>query len=265
MSNDRKQRAEQMRKEREKAEKRQRNVITIAIVAVVVALVGVGAYAINATSKENAKATDVVQPKNTTDDFGIVFDQATAGGDAADGAAADGEDAAAAGDPVPVELYEDFQCPACRSFEQQANAFIKQQVASGAIEVTYRPFSFLDEAGGSPNDYSKRSTNVALCALDAGGVEDYVTVHDYLYANQPEEGTPGPENNELIEAVDGLGLTGLDSCIKTEKFVPWVKEAYEAGQKNDVSGTPTIFVAGEKLENTSPQSLQAAITAAQES
>ena len=263
MSNDRKQRAEQMRKEREKAEKRQRNVITIAIVAVVIALVGVGGYAIKTTSDRNAKNTDLIAPQNATDDYGIVYDTAaaTSGGAAGETPEAS-ESPAADAEPVEVELYEDFQCPACRSFEAASGQFLQQQVESGAITIVYRPFSFLDSQ--SLNEYSSRSTNVALCALDSGGVQDYKTVHDYLYANQPDEGTAGPENTDLIEAVSDLGITGIDECVRTERFVPWIEEAADAARTGDreVSGTPTVYVGGEQVEDVSPAGLQQAITAA---
>ncbi len=238
MTNDRKkraERAEQMRKEREKADKRQRNLISIAIVAVVVVLVGVGGYAIKTTSDRNAANTELITPANTTDDYGIVYDAEAAGAEIP----ADAE-------PVEVELYEDFQCPACRSFEEQNGAFLRAAVEAGEITITYKPFSFLDRA--SLNEYSSRSTNAALCALDEGGVADYATVHDYLYANQPDEGTAGPENADLVEALDGLGVTGVEECIRTERFVPWVEDAADAGRDAGVTGTPTIFVAGERLE-----------------
>ena len=139
MSNDRKQRAEQMRKEREKADKRQRNVITIAIVAVVIALVGVGGYAVKSTADKNAKSTDLVAPKNTKD-YGILYDQADA--ESADGGSSDGDAASGDAKPVSVEVYEDFQCPVCQQFEQVAGPMLKQQVASGEIALTYKPFSF---------------------------------------------------------------------------------------------------------------------------
>jgi protein-disulfide isomerase len=258
VSNDRKQRAEQMRKERERAEKRQRNVITVAIVVVVVALVGVGAYAVQSASVD--KNTDLVAPKNTTEDYGIVYTAADAAGASATPEAS--ESPAADAEPVEVALYEDFQCPACRSFEETSGPFLKQQVASGAIEIVYHPFSFLDNA--SLNEYSSRSTNVALCALDAGGVQDYVKVHDYLYANQPDEQTAGPENAELIRAVGDLGITGIDECVRSERFIPWIEEAANAARTSDreVSATPTVFVGGKKVDNPSPAGLQQAITAA---
>lgn len=257
MSNERQQRAaraEQMRKEREKADRKQRNLITVGIVVVVVALIAVATVAVSQTSKENKKETEVVTPRNTTKDFGITYTAADAGGTVPSGTK-----------PVSVELYEDFQCPVCKSFEETSGAFLKQQVKSGAVTITYRPFSFLDENGGSANRYSHRSTSAALCVLDAGGVKDYAKVHDYLYANQPEERSNGPENAALITAFDGLGITGIDSCIRSERFVPWVDEAKAAGAKRGVNATPTVYVGGKPVENPTPEVLQAAITAAAKS
>jgi protein-disulfide isomerase len=255
VANDRQQRAaraEQMRKQREKADKRQRNLITIAIVVVVVVLVAVAGVAIKGINDDNAKTTALNTPANVTDDYGIVYDSEAAGGDPAP-------------DAVSVELYEDFQCPGCRSFEATSGDFLKQQVEAGEIAITYRPYSFLDDLGASPNEYSHRATNFALCALDAGGVQDYVKVHDYLYLNQPEEGTAGPEDPALVKAAEGLGFTGLESCIRTEKFNRWIDDAKEAGTKKGVTGTPTVYVGGEVVENPTPDTLQQAIDAAKKS
>lgn len=222
-------RAEQMRKEREKAGRRQRNVISIAVVAVVVALIAVAAWAVSSADDE---PTQVLAPKNATKDYGIVYD----GG------------ATAAAKPVSVEVYGDFQCPVCRQFEQQSKVLLEGLVTSGEITITYRPFSFLD-GQGSPNEYSHRSTNLALCALDQGGVTDYRTLHDYLYENQPREGTNGPEDPELLAAAEGRGITGLDSCVNDERFFPWIDDAMGAGEKRGVGGTPTVFVDGKPVAN----------------
>ncbi len=252
MANERQERAaraEQMRKEREKADRKQRNLISVAIVLVVVALIAVGGYAVKSASDDRKAETKVINPKGATDDFGIVYTAEDAGGTVP----ADTK-------PVSVELYEDFQCPACLQFEQQSNAFLKDQVKSGAITVTYRPFSFLDENGGSPNEYSHRSTSVAMCALDSGGVTEYVKAHDYLYANQPKEGTMGPENQELFDSFTAAGIKVDESCVLTERFVPWVNKSTAAGRDRGVNSTPTVYVAGKKVEAPTPAALQKAIT-----
>ncbi len=254
MANERQERAaraEQMRKEREKADRKQRNLISVAIVVVVVALIAVAAIAINNENSKREPEQALVNPKGATKDYGIVYTAEDAGGTVPAGTK-----------PVSVELYEDFQCPACLQFEQQSNAFLKAQVKAGAITVTFRPFSFLDENGGSPNRYSHRSTSVALCALDSGGVTEYVKAHDFLYANQPQEQTNGPENQQLLDSFKGAGIKVDESCVLKERFVPWVDKAKAAGDDRGVSSTPSVYVGGKKVEAPTPAALQQAIDAA---
>ena len=254
MSNERQQRAaraEQMRKEREKADRRQRNFITLGIVVVVVALIAVGGYAIKNESDKNKTVEDVINPVNTTKDFGVEYSTA----------AVTGKAAAA---PVKVVAYEDFQCPACRSFEEQSGAFLVDAVAKGEITVEYRPISFLD-AQSSGNRYSSRSASAAMCVLDKSGVKAYKKMHDVLYANQPEEGTNGLPDSGLVDFAKQAGVTGIDSCIKSERFVPWIEKATGASRDAKVQATPTVLVGGKQVAAPTVENLQKAIAAAKKS
>lgn len=251
MSNERQQRAaraEQMRKEREKADRKQRNVISIAIVAVVVVLIGVGGYAIKTTSDDNATATEVVKPAGTTKDYAVSYSTEAVTGKAAT-------------DPVTVTAYEDFQCPACRSFEEQSGPFLTDLVDKGEITLEYQPIAFLDQASNG-NEYSSRSASAAMCVLDTSGIKAYKKMHDVLYANQPEENTNGLPDSALLDFAQQAGATGIDTCIKSEKFVPWLEKATEASRAAKISATPTVKVDGKVVETPTPANLQKAITAA---
>jgi protein-disulfide isomerase len=257
MTNDRKKRAaraEQMRKEREKADRRRRTTITAAIVAAVVLLVGVGGYAVTTAGKDDDKP--VVQPTNATEDYGIVYDAAAAGSTPPAGTT-----------PVVVEIYEDFQCPICQSFEEANGDFLDRQVAAGAITVVYKPFSFLDDLGGSSNRYSHRATNVALCVLADSGVSAYKKMHDLLYENQPEERTDGPDDDELIDRAAEVGVTGIDSCVDDQTYEGWIDKARSVASAAGIDSTPTVLIGGQEVVNTaggppSEADLQAAIAAA---
>jgi protein-disulfide isomerase len=254
VSNERQQRAaraEQMRKEREKADRRQRNFITLGIVVVVVALIAVGGYAIKNESDKNKTVEDVINPVNSTKDFGVDYSTAEVTGKAAAA-------------PVKVVAYEDFQCPACRSFEEQSGAFLADAVAKGEITVEYRPISFLDAQSGG-NRYSSRSASAAMCVLDNSGVKAFKKMHDVLYASQPEEGTNGLPDSGLIDFAKQAGVTGIDSCIKSERFVPWVEKATDASRDAKVSATPTVLVGGKKVDAPTVENLQKAIAAAKKS
>jgi protein-disulfide isomerase len=240
-------RAEQMRKEREKADRRQRNLISLAIVVVVIALIAVGGYAVKKTNDANKTNTDYVAPKNTNADYGLVYDAVAAGGTAGT-------------DPVKVVLTEDFQCPACLAFEQQSGAFLDDLVKQGKITIEYRPVSFLDRS--SANKYSTRSLNAAMCVLDKGGVAKYKAMHDLLYATQPAENTKGPEDPALIETAKSAGVTGIDSCVKSERYGPWIKKAYDQLIDDGFQATPWVRIDGKDVKSPTPEALQKAIDAA---
>jgi len=250
VANDRQQRAaraEQMRKEREKAERRQRNMITVGIVAVVLVLVGIAGFAIKSVSDDHKTNTDLVAPAGVNDSYGFTYTAEDAGGEPGE-------------NPVNVILHEDFQCPACQSFEAQSGPFLEDLVKKGEITIEYRPISFLDRA--SANEYSSRALNAALCVLDSDGIEGYKKMHDLLYANQPPEGTAGPSDAELIKRAKEAGYTGDDLCITQKRFGPWVEDAYEAAIDAGFSGTPWVVIDGKDVESPTPAGLQAAIDAA---
>ncbi len=250
MANERQERAaraEQMRKEREKADRKQRNLISIAIVTVVVALIAVGGYAVKSANDKNKTNEELVAPKNVNSDYGFVYDAVAAGGTAGK-------------NPVKIILTEDFQCPACLSFEQQSGAYLADQVKKGEVTIEYRPISFLDSASG--NEYSSRALNAALCVLDKGGIEKYKVMHDLLYANQPDENTVGPDDKALIETAKTAGVTGIDSCVLSKRFGPWIEDAGEKLTDDGFKGTPWVRIGGKDVEAPTPAGLQQAIDAA---
>jgi protein-disulfide isomerase len=244
-----------MRKEREKADKRQRNMITVGIVVIVIALVAAGGWAIKSASDDRKAETKVIQPKGATPEHGIPYTSADAGGQSSS-------------NPVKVVLYEDFQCPVCQAFEQANGQFLDQKVKSGEIEIEYRILNFLDRS--SQNQYSSRAGNAAICAFESGGGEAYKKVHDLLYANQPQENTAGPEDNDLVSSLKSAGVEDADSCVLKHRFVPWIVEGTDQSRDDKVTGTPTVRIDGKDVKGQGggiPQAadIQKAIDAAKKS
>ncbi len=149
--------------------------------------------------------------------------------------------------PTTAVIYEDFQCPVCKAFEDATMQQVNAGIADGKIRVEYRIVSFLDDA--SENQYSSRAANAAAAVLDVAGVEAFKEFHDTLYANQPAEGTAGPENDQLVEwAVEaGADRAEVSQAIDDGSFDQWVVDATDAMSKDGVTGTPTIVIDGERL------------------
>lgn len=174
------------------------------------------------------------------------------------GASSDGSGIVVGNGPVTVDVYEDFICPACRSFEAQTGATLDQLVAEGKATIVYHPIAILD--GYSTTRYSTRASAASGCAAKGGMFEKYA---EALFANQPPEGGPGLDDDKLIEIGRSIGLgDDFASCVRDGTYKPWSEHVTDSGTERGVNSTPTIFVAGKPLENRTPDGLRAAVEAA---
>ena len=87
-----------------------------------------------------------------------------------------------AGAPT-LEVYEDFQCPACAQFEQVMGPHrqrARRRRARSGSSTTSRPSS----TPTSRTTHSLTMGNAAMCAADAGKFQAF---HDAVYANMPAQ------------------------------------------------------------------------------
>ncbi|MFD9120389.1 DsbA family protein [Streptomyces bottropensis] len=223
---------ERLAEEREKqktAEKRRKVLIVGASVLGVLGLAAViGVVAANAGKDDADSAGPVVAPSG-----------------------ANGEDSLAipVGDPgakSTLSVWEDFRCPACKSFEDAYRSTIHELTEAGKLKVEYHLATLIDgNMGGSG---SRKAANAAACAQNEGNFPAY---HDVLYENQP------PETNDdfadetklldLAKKVDGLDTAPFRTCVEDGKHNSWVAKSNEAFQKGGFSGTPSVFLNGTNI------------------
>jgi protein-disulfide isomerase/uncharacterized membrane protein YphA (DoxX/SURF4 family) len=222
--------------------------VTLAL-ALVVALVGVIGIGVQAN---RAKIAGDITAENATVRDGVVVGKASA--------------------PVTVDIFEDFQCPACEKLWQDAGSDIEAQTAAGKIKMRYHVMAFLDSASNG-NRYSTRSANAALCASDINA-ETYAKMVAVLYgkdtsgkAVQPAENTNGRTDIELIDYGKQAGITGTklstyQTCVLSEQHKALVQAITDDASNRGVFATPTVLVNGKKVENATKATLDAAIAAA---
>lgn len=154
-----------------------------------------------------------------------------------------------------VSLYEDFLCPACRSFEEQFGPTISQLIDSGAIAADYYMVSILDRPQNQ--NYSSRAAGAAYCVASESK-EAFRRFHAALYSQQPSEtGTNYPDNARLVEIARQAGAAGnVPECINNGTFVDMVSGLAAA---TEVQSTPTIRINGEDYQPSTPDALVAKI------
>jgi protein-disulfide isomerase len=211
--------AEERRRDAAAAARRQR--ITNIVVAVVVIAVIVGIF-IAVQSTRNSGPSDAALPAGIS--------EPGAGASFGDG-------------PVTVDLWEDFQCPACKAFESANAASLDERVAAGDITLVVHPLSFLDQNLG--NDSSLLAASAFGCAIDAGkGLE----FHNKVYTNQPEE-NPGQDAWSAADLVgwgNDVGISGADwdACVNEVAYRGWTEQVASSQTDAGVTSTPTVFVDG---------------------
>ncbi len=150
--------------------------------------------------------------------------------------------------PVDLTLWEDFQCPGCKVFEEANAELVRERVDAGDVTVTIHPLSFLDAKLG--NTSSVAAASAFGCAADVGE-QEALDFHQIVYVNQPEE-TPGQEawsTEDLIGWGNDVGIEGDDweSCVTDQTYAGWVEQVAKSQASADIQQTPTIFIDGEKF------------------
>jgi len=157
-------------------------------------------------------------------------------------------------DPLTIVMYVDYLCPYCAQFEEANSETIGSLVSEGRATLEVHPIAILDGASAGSR-YSTRAANAAACVANYDP-DDFYTAHMTLFANQPEEGTAGLSDDELIALLAGAGVTDADvaACVTGGEFTDWLTDATSrvtgdgipASDVTPFSGTPTVVVGGTK-------------------
>ncbi len=147
--------------------------------------------------------------------------------------------------PVKIEVFEDFQCPSCRSYSEQIEPqVIETYVATGKVYYTFRHFPFLDD--NQLRKESDQAANASMCAAEQGRFWDY---HDILFANWNGENQGAFLDNRLVAFAEALGLdmAAFNACFEENRYKAEIDADLALGNELGVSGTPTVFVNRKQL------------------
>lgn len=215
-------------REEERRRERMRRMVTITAAAVV-ALGAIGAgwwYA--AQSSKSEQASGSLAPVAAAADGSVVM--------------------AKAGVVKPVlDVYEDFQCPACKDLERTSGATIKNLAAEGKVKVVYHPITIFD--GGITRANSVRAGAAARCV--PGGAP-WIKYHDRLFEEQPSEVVEGFKIPDLIAWGKDEGVTdpNFEKCVTSQEKAPaHIAYSTKILESQKLQGTPTLKLDGVEVPN----------------
>ncbi|MEU6425204.1 thioredoxin domain-containing protein [Microbispora sp. NPDC046973] len=162
-----------------------------------------------------------------------------------------------------VDVYEDFQCPACKQFEETSGSTLKNLAAEGKAKVVYHPITIFTQEPTKSN--SLRAASAARCVTDG---RQWLAFHDTLYKNQPSETVTGFTVDELIKWGKEAGVTApdFDNCVRQQRNVAAHQQfSQQTMSAQKLTGTPTIKLDGKDLDTNVafvPSSLRDAVESA---
>jgi protein-disulfide isomerase len=162
--------------------------------------------------------------------------------------------------PVVVEVFSDFQCPACRTYAESIEPLlVNSYVADGRVRYIYRQFPFLDDRVAKKE--SDQAANASMCAADQGKFWDF---HDIIFANWNGENQGAFSDKRLVAMAESLGLDmgAFQKCFNSNQFKGDIEADLALGQQYGVNSTPSVFVNGVMVESPDPTLIQQAIEAA---
>jgi protein-disulfide isomerase len=145
---------------------------------------------------------------------------------------------------APVELIEfgDFECPACGSYAELAEAEVRAKyVTTGKVRFRFIDFPL------SVHQNTLNASNAAACADEQG---KFWEMHDLIYSTQYEwngsaTGNPDPFFKGLAKRISGLDAGKFDECLDSRRMLPKVQSHLKIANDRGVGSTPT-FVIGNK-------------------
>ena len=176
-------------------------------------------------------------------------------------------------DIIQIEIYQDYMCPVCGTFDEANRATLEQLISTGAATVEIHPIAILDRFSLGTK-YSTRSASAAGCVAEYAP-DKFWDFNSAMFDNQPAERTAGLSNEEIVGLAEQAGIDtsgGLADCINDARFASWVEGATARAATQPLPGTdgvvadrtPTVLVNGQKYPGAAGDAagFQAFITAA---
>lgn len=136
--------------------------------------------------------------------------------------------------PILIEIFSDFQCPACKPLhEGTLRSLMKDYVASGKVYLIHRDFPLPGHA------YAREAASYA-CAAERIG--KYEQVADALFANQTAWSASGKVDETACSVLTPAEAKKVRALANDPSVAAEIQRDLELGQKMTIRQTPTLVV-----------------------
>ncbi|MEO8272852.1 MAG: thioredoxin domain-containing protein [Chloroflexota bacterium] len=156
----------------------------------------------------------------------------------------DGEALGAKDAPIVLQVYSDYQCPACRQFTTlQLPRLLTEFVLPGTLRIEARDIDILGT--GNPSE----SLELAAGASCAAAQGRYWEFHDYVFWNQGRENQGDHDTAFITRVADAAGVDRVawDACFARPDARTPIKTGTSTALGLGINSTPTLVVNGQRF------------------
>lgn len=139
------------------------------------------------------------------------------------------------GAPITMEVFSDFQCPACRDLYLGVwRSLMDNYVATGKVYLVHRYVVFPTHA------YSRVATRYAEAA---GRIGKFERVVDALFTKQETWSQSGDVDGVVAAVLTPAQMSKVRQLVKTGQLDATIEKDVALGQSRRVTQTPTTIIA----------------------
>jgi protein-disulfide isomerase len=138
--------------------------------------------------------------------------------------------------PVRIEVFSDFQCPACRGFFLDSiQKVLETYCSQNKVCVVYHEFPLKN------HNLSRLAARYSKAAQRLGR-KQWVTVMAALYTNQAEWSWDGSVEAVIARALSPQDFAELKKRLEDPSIEAAIDKEVALGEKREVKSTPTFFL-----------------------
>jgi len=152
-------------------------------------------------------------------------------------AAPDTKDGTAVGNPkapVTIEVFSDFQCPACKRFhDEELPLIMKDYVSPGKAYLVYRYFPL------QQHTYGRKTAELACACAQVG---KYEAAANALFAKQDDWSKDGKVDETVAAVLTPTEQKKVMALVKDPSVQTTIERDLKEGREVPISSTPTLLI-----------------------
>jgi len=138
--------------------------------------------------------------------------------------------------PIMLEVFSDYQCPACRQYYLETIQFVLQEYATtGKVCVVYYEFPL------NQHKHSREAARYAQAAFRLSPTH-WVRVNETLYTLQAQWSADGQIEPLVARVLPKADMDKVRLSVNDPKINALIDHDVAQGRSRGVSGTPTTFL-----------------------